>query len=388
MKIARRAGSLTPSLTLAISSKAKELKAKGVDVCGFGAGEPDFDTPDAIKNAAKAALDAGQTKYTPASGLPELRQAVCRRLAGEIGVEYAPPEVVVSCGAKHSVFNVIMALCDPGDEVVIPAPYWLSYPEMVRMAEAAAVTLPTTAVGGYKARAEDLARAVTSRTRLLILNSPGNPTGSVYGRSELEAIAEVCRERDIAVLSDEIYNRLVYEDAEHVSIASLPGMWERTIVVNGASKTWSMTGWRLGWAAGPKELMSVIASMQSHSTSNPTTFAQHGALEALGGDQQPVERMRAAFARRREIMVGGLQDMPGIACVRPMGAFYAFPDVSACGLDSMTFAAALLDEENVAVVPGKAFGEDNCVRLSYACSEDTIRKGLERMRRFVERRRG
>lgn len=388
MKIARRVGSLTPSLTLAISSKAKELKAKGVDVCGFGAGEPDFDTPDPIKDAAKAALDAGFTKYTPASGLPELREAVCRRMAQEIGVEYTPGEVIVSCGAKHSVFNVVMALCDPGDEVLIPAPYWLSYPEMVRVAEGETVVLPTTVAAGYKVRADEVAAAITPRTRLLILNSPGNPTGSVYDRAELEAIAEVCRKRDVAVLSDEIYNRLVYDGAEHVSIASLPGMRERTIVVNGASKTWSMTGWRIGWAAGPKTVMSAIGGMQSHSTSNPTSFAQKGAIQALNGDQQSVETMRSAFARRRELMVGELQALPGVECVRPMGAFYAFPDISSTGLDSVTFADALLEEEKVAVVPGKAFGEDACVRLSYACSEETIRKGLERMRRFLERRQG
>ncbi len=384
MKLARRVASLSPSLTLAISSKAKAMKAAGEDVCGFGAGEPDFDTPEPVRRAAIEALNEGFTRYTPATGIPELRAAICERMRRDIGVEYDPSQVVVSCGAKHSVFNVVMALCDPGDEVLIPAPYWLSYPEMVRAAEGVPVTIPASPGNGFRVAAEQIDAACGPSTRLLILNTPSNPTGAVYGRGEIEEIAEVCRKRDIAVLSDEIYDHLLYDGAEHVSIASMPGMRDRVIVVNGASKSYSMTGWRIGWAAGPADLMKAIASLQSHSTSNPTSFAQKGALAALEGDQTVVDEMRRAFAERRGIMYEGLIRLPGVRCVKPMGAFYMFPDISATGMDSVAFAEAILEREKVALVPGRAFGEDRCVRLSYACSPETIEKGLERMARFLK----
>lgn len=385
MQLSSRVETLSPSLTLAIDSKAKAMKAEGIDVCGFGAGEPDFDTPEHIKAAAQAALETGFTKYTPSSGIPELRQAIAEKLAADNKLEYKPSQVIVSNGAKQSCFNAIMAVCEPGDEVLIPAPYWLSYPEMVRLAGAEPVIIHTTQENSWKITAEQFEEAMTPKTKMIILNTPGNPTGSVYTREELRALSEVAAEEDIYILSDEIYEKLVYDGTEHVSIASLtPEAYDLTITVNGFSKAYAMTGWRLGYLAAPEPIARAIDSMQSHSTSNPCSFAQKGALAALKGDQQCIVDMREEFNLRREYMYGRLSSIPGISAVKPLGAFYVLANISALGLNSTNFADRLLSKANVAVVPGIAFGDDQTVRLSYATSLDVIKKGLDRIEEFAK----
>lgn len=385
MDIAQRATILTPSLTLSIDSKAKAMKAEGIDVCGFGAGEPDFDTPEHIKAAAAAALAEGFTKYTPSSGTPELREAIAAKLKADNGIEVKPSQVIVSNGAKHSCYNAILATCQEGDEVIIPAPYWLSYPEMVRLAGADPVFVPTKAENGWKMTPEEFEGAMSPRTRMVIINSPGNPTGSVYTREELEALAEVAAGEDILILSDEIYEKLVYDDAKHVSVASLsPEYAALTITVNGFSKSYAMTGWRLGYLAAPDAIAKAIDSIQSHSTSNPCSFAQRGAVAALRGDQQPVADMREEFDLRRQYMFDRITSIPGITAVKPLGAFYILADISSFSLTSQNFADKLLSKANVAVVPGAAFGDDRTIRFSYATSLDIIKKGLDRFEDFCK----
>lgn len=381
--LAHRATQLTPSLTLAIDAKAKKLKADGVDVCGFGAGEPDADTPEHIKQAAITALQAGMTKYTPSSGTPELRAAIAEKLRVENGVEYKPSQIIVNCGAKHSCYNAILATCQPGDEVIIPAPYWLSYPEMVKLAGATPVIVPTEEATGFKITPDQFRDAMTPATKMIILNSPNNPTGSVYTREELLALAEVALEEDILILSDEIYEKITYDGAVTTSIAALsPDVYRLTITVNGFSKAYSMTGWRLGYVAAPEPIAQAIDSIQSHSTSNPTSFAQAGAVAALKGDQSFIRQMVQTFAERRAYMFDRLSAMPGISCVKPMGAFYMLPNISRLGLTSTDFCTRLLDEQKVAAVPGIAFGSDAYIRLSYACSMDNIKKGMDRLEAF------
>ncbi len=383
MEISERAAQLTPSLTLSIDSKAKAMKAEGIDVCGFGAGEPDFDTPDHIKQAAIEALQAGFTKYTPSSGIPELRQAIAEKLAADNGLTYRASQVIVSNGAKHSCYNAILATCQPGDEVVIPSPYWVSYPDMVRLAGAEPVMVQTTEKNGWKMRAEDFENAMTPRTKMLILNSPGNPTGAVYTAEEMQGIVDVAAEEDIYILSDEIYEKLVYDDVKHVSIASLSKeAYDLTITVNGFSKSYAMTGWRLGYLAAPEAVAKAIDSIQSHSTSNPNSFAQRGALAALKGDQQPLADMREEFDMRRNYMFDRVSKIPNVTAVKPQGAFYILVNISQLGLTSQNFADRLLSKANVAVVPGAAFGDDRVVRLSYATSIDIIKKGLDRFQDF------
>lgn len=383
MSIASRATILTPSLTLSIDSKAKALKAEGLDVCGFGAGEPDFDTPDHIKAAAQAAIEVGFTKYTPSSGIPELRQAIADKLLADNKLEYKATQVIVSNGAKHSCFNAILATCEPGDEVIIPSPYWLSYPEMVRLAGAEPVFVQTTEENSWKMTAAQFENAMTPRTKMVIINSPGNPTGSIYTREELAAIVEVAAEEDILILSDEIYEKLTYEGAEHVSTASVsPEAYDLTITVNGFSKAYSMTGWRLGYLAAPEAIAKAIDSIQSHSTSNPCSFAQKGGLAAIKGDQQSVADMREEFQMRRDYMYNRLVGIPGITAVKPQGAFYVLANISKFSLTSQNFADRLLSKANVAVVPGIAFGDDRTVRFSYATSIDVIKKGLDRFEEF------
>lgn len=385
MELATRVKELTPSLTLAIDSKAKALKAEGVDVCGFGAGEPDMDTPEHIKAACIEAIQNGFTKYTPSSGTPELRQAISEKFASDNGLEYKPSQIIVSNGAKQSCFNAIAAVCNPGDEVIIPAPFWLSYPEMVRLAGAEPVIVQTTEENQWKITAEQFEEAMTPRTKMIIINSPGNPTGSIYSREELRAISEVAAEEDIYILSDEIYEKLTYEGAEHVSIASLtPEAYDLTITVNGFSKAYAMTGWRLGYLGAPEAIARAIDSMQSHSTSNPCSFAQKGALAALKGDQQCVADMREEFDIRRQYMFDRLSSIPGVTAVKPLGAFYILANVSGLGLKSQNFADRLLSKANVAVVPGIAFGDDRTVRLSYATSLDVIKTGLDRIEEFCK----
>jgi aspartate aminotransferase len=383
MQLSARATSLTPSLSLSIDSKAKAMKAEGIDICSFGAGEPDFDTPEHIKAAAMAALETGFTKYTPSSGIPELRQAIADKLLTENHIDYKASQIIVSVGAKHSCYNAVDATCQDGDEVIIPAPYWLSYPEMVRLAGADPVFVQTKEENGWKMTAEEFENAMTPRTKMIILNSPCNPTGAVYTREELQAIANVAAEEEILILSDEIYEKLVYDDVKHVSIASLgKEFYDLAITVNGFSKSYAMTGWRLGYLGAPEPIAKAIDSIQSHSTSNPCSFAQKGALAAIKGDQQPVNDMRDEFNLRREYMVERFAKIPNITFVRPQGAFYVLVNVSKFGLTSQNFADRLLSKANVAVVPGIAFGDDRTLRFSYATSMDVIKKGLDRFEEF------
>jgi aspartate aminotransferase len=384
-RISHRAASLSPSLTLAIDAKAKQMKAEGQDVVGFGAGEPDFDTPQHIKDAAAKALAAGFTKYTPSSGIPELRQAIADKFKRENGLTYKPSQIIVSCGGKHSCYNVILATCQEGDEVIIPSPYWLSYPEMVKLAGAQAVILPTTDQTEFKTTPAQLRAAITPRTRLFILNSPSNPTGSLYTRDEIKALGDVCVERGVMIMSDEIYERLVYDGAEHTSVAGFsPAHFEHTIIVHGFAKAYSMTGWRLGYLAAPDPIAKAIDAIQSHSTSNPTSFAQKGAVAALNGPQDHLPVWLAEYARRRGYAHERLNRIPGVSCVNAKGAFYLFPNIAQTGLKSADFCAKLLEQEKVAMVPGIAFGADDYVRISYATSMANIEKGLDRMERFCQ----
>src|SRR4051812_18065854 len=383
-KISKRAASLSPSLTLAIDSKAKAMKAAGEDVVGFGAGEPDFDTPQHIKDAAAKALADGFTKYTPASGIPELRQAIADKHKRENGLTYKPSQVIVSCGGKHSCYNVIIATCEEGDEVIIPAPYWLSYPEMVKLAGATPVIIETTDKTEFKVTPQQLRAAITPRTRLFVLNSPSNPTGSLYSREEIKALGDICVEKGVLIMSDEIYEKLVYDGAEHVSVASFsPAHYEHTIVVHGFAKAYSMTGWRLGYLAAPESIAKAIDAIQSHSTSNPTSFAQKGAVAALNGPQDHLKVWLAEYAKRRMFAYQKLNSIPGISCVNAKGAFYLFPNISKLGLNSTDFCAKLLEQEKVAAVPGIAFGTDEYIRISYATSMANLEKGLERIERFA-----
>jgi aspartate aminotransferase len=384
-KISHRAAALSPSLTLAIDSKAKQMKADGQDVVGFGAGEPDFDTPQHIKDAAIKALNEGFTKYTPASGIPELRQAIADKFKRENGLTYKPSQIIVSCGGKHSCYNVILATCEEGDEVLIPAPYWLSYPEMVKLASAKPVILETSDKTEFKVTPEQLRSAITPRTRLFILNSPSNPTGTVYSTQEIKALGDICVEKGVLIMSDEIYEHLLYDGATHKSVASFSqALYEHTIVVHGFAKAWSMTGWRLGFLAAPEPIAKAIDAVQSHSTSNPTSFAQKGAVAALTGPQDHLPKWLAEFNQRRTYAWKKLNGIPGISCVNAKGAFYLFPNIGNTGLKSSDFCARLLEAEKVAAVPGIAFGADDCFRLSYATSMANIEKGLDRIERFCK----
>ncbi len=380
------AQNVSPSPTLAVDAKAKALQAAGEDVCGFGAGEPDFDTPDFIKEACIAALKAGRTKYAPTPGIPELRAAIAERYQADYGLKYAPAQVVVSPGGKFSCYLGILATCSPGDEVVIPAPYWVSYPEMVKLAGAVPVIARTDDTMGFKLTPATLDAAVTPRTRLLILNSPSNPTGAVYTRAELAALADVAKRRNFYVLSDEIYEYLTYDGVKHHCVAALdPEMEARTIVVSGFSKPYSMTGWRLGTLVAPAPIAKACAEIQSQTTSNATTFAQYGALGALrerAKAMQTLAQMLAAFDRRRKFLHAELNKIPGISCLLAQGAFYLFPNVSSFGLGSDEFCARLLDQEKVSAVPGGGFGADGYLRLSYATSDEVIAKGVSRLARF------
>ncbi len=383
--ISKRAASLSPSLTLTIDSKAKAMKAAGEDVVGFGAGEPDFDTPQHIKDACSKALADGFTKYTPSSGIPELRQAIADKFQRENGLTYKPSQVIVSCGGKHSCYNVILATCEEGDEVIIPAPYWLSYPEMVKLAGATAVILNTSDKTEFKVTPEQLRNAITPRTRLFVLTTPSNPTGSVYTPEEVKALGDICVEKGVLIMSDEIYEHLLYDGAVHKSVASFsPAHKDHTIIVHGFAKAWSMTGWRLGFLAAPEPIAKAIDAIQSHSTSNPTSFAQKGGVAALTGPQDHLPKWLAEYAKRRTYAFQKLNSIPGISCVNSKGAFYLFPNISQVGLKSADFCARLLEQEKVAAVPGIAFGADDYLRISYATSLANIEKGLDRLEKFVK----
>ena len=390
IKLASRLDPIKPSITLAVTAKAAKLKADGVDVVSFGAGEPDFDTPAHIKDAARAALDKGVGKYTDVAGILPLRRAIAAELAGVHRMVIEPEQVLVSTGAKHSLYNLFMALIDPGDEVLIPAPYWVSYPDMVMLAGGRPVILETRAVDDFAVTAEQVAAAVSPRTRAIVLNNPSNPTGAVYTRAQIEALAKVAVERDLLVISDDIYRQLVYGDGEYVSIAAVsPEIAARTILVDGVSKTYAMTGWRIGYTAGPLPLIKAMSKIQGQSTSNPTHIAQVAALAALTGPQDCVGEMRKAFDERRLEMVRLLRAIPGVECREPKGAFYAFPDLSAF-VGKTTPEGSILDDDvqlcdwlvevgKVAVVPGSGFGAPGYVRLSYACSMANIQEGVGRL---------
>ncbi len=377
---------LSPSITLAVTSQAAKMKKDGIDVCSFGAGEPDYDTPQFIKEAAVQALAEGKTKYTASAGLLELREAICEKLSKDNGLTYTPDLISVNCGAKHSCYNAILATCGPGDEVIIPAPYWTSYPDMVRLAGATPIIIQTKQENGWKLTPEEFEEAMSPSTKMIIINSPGNPTGAVYSAEELTALGEVAASEDILILSDEIYEKLIYDDNKHVSIASLSDELKAlTIVINGFSKAYSMTGWRIGYTAtANKKIATAIDTIQSHTTSAPATFAQYGALAALKGDQQVVEDMREDFNLRRQYMLKRLGEIANVTTVEPKGAFYFLVNVSKTGLASMNFAEKLLSRHHVAVVPGKAFGQDDTVRFSYACGLDVIKKGLDRFEEFCQ----
>lgn len=391
--LSARATMIEESSTLAVSARAAAMKKQGIDVIGFGAGEPDFDTPENIKESGIDAIRRGFTKYTAAAGLLELRQAIADKLARENGLDYSPSEILVSCGAKHCLHNIFQAICDPGDEVVILSPYWVSYTESVKLAGGVPVLVEASMENDFKVRPEQIADAITSRTKAVVINSPCNPTGAVYSRDELKAIGEVLLDAGVYVVSDEVYERLVYDDTEFVSIAkAVPDLKDRTFVVNGVSKTYAMTGWRIGYVAGPPVEIKAMASIQSHTVSAPAHFAQIAAIEALTGDQSSVAVMVREFARRRDYMVERLNAIEGIECPLPKGAFYVFPKVS--GLygrslggvvirNSIDFCAQLLEVAKVALVPGVGFGADEHVRLSYAMSIEAIEVGLDRIEKAV-----
>lgn len=393
MVISQRAKKVSPSPTLAMAAKAKQMRAEGIDVVSFDAGEPDFDTPQHIKDAACKSLQEGFTKYTPVAGTPDLKKAICEKLKADNGLDYEPSQIIVSLGAKHSIYNAVLATIDPGDEVIIPAPYWVSYPEIVKMAEGVPVYVETDESTGFTVPIERLKKAITPKTRMLILNSPSNPTGGVYDRRQIEEIAQLAVEKGFYVLSDEIYEKIIYDGREHVSIASLGTEIKKlTITVNGFSKAYSMTGWRLGYVAAEKEIVNAMEAIQSHSASNMVSFTQPAAVAALKGPQDVVDKMVAEFDRRRKYIVERLNAIDGIECTMPGGAFYVFPNVS--GLfgrkygdkvidGSDAFCAFALEEARIATVAGSGFGADNYVRFSYATSIENIEKGMDRLAEAV-----
>ena len=394
MKLAERIGQIKPSLTLTVDTKAKAMKKAGLDMVSFGVGEPDFDTPEHIKEAAIQAIRDGFTKYTPVSGIDELKEAVAFRFKEDLGLDYRLDEIMVSCGGKHVLYNIAQALWGPGDEVIVPAPFWVSYPPMILLAGASPVIVPTREEKGFKLTPGELKGAITPHTRAIILNSPSNPTGSVYSRSELVALGEVITAADLTVISDDIYDKILFDGLSFSNLAMLgPGFKERTLVVNGVSKTYAMTGWRIGYLAGSKEVIGAINKIQSHSTSNPTSIAQKASVTALKGPQDFISRMVSEFDRRRLYIAERLKSLPGVKVAVPQGAFYIFPNFSsyyghkAGGrviANSLDLADYLLEKAHIAVVPGAAFGEDGCLRFSYATSLDQIEKGMDRLEKALK----
>ncbi|HEY8284366.1 MAG TPA: pyridoxal phosphate-dependent aminotransferase [Chloroflexota bacterium] len=389
VNISGRLAALAPSATMAIDAKQRAMRREGLPVISFGAGEPDFPTPAPIARAGVAAIDAGYTKYTAVNGIPELREAIAGRLLADIGAHYSPDQIVVTSGAKEALFNAFQALVDPGDEVIIPAPYWVSYEAQVQLAGGIPVIIATREEDGFKLQPADLRERLTSRTRLLVLNTPSNPTGSVYSTEELRALGDVLEATSVGVISDEIYQRISYSGPSPSFVAAVPALADRTVLINGASKSYSMTGWRIGFAAGPLPVIKAMAGIQSHSTSNATSVAQYAAVEAFQGPQDAVDQMARAFKERRDVIVGLLNEIPGVRCAMPEGAFYAFPNVQ--GVlgrsmgghvinSSLDLANYLLEKAYVATVPGEAFGTPGYLRLSYACGMDAIHAGLTRIK--------
>lgn len=386
-RLAKRVRDLSSSATLEMTARARQLAAQGKSIVNFAAGELDFDTPDFIKKAAIAALNQGFTKYTPVAGTAELKEAISEKFQRENGLSYSPNQIVVSCGAKHSLFNLIQVLCDAEEEVLFPSPYWVSYPEMIRLAQAIPVTIPTSPQSQYKITVDQLKEKITPRTRLLLLNSPSNPTGTVYLKEELQAIARVIVEKDLFCISDEIYEKILYEGTRHYSIASFgEDIYCRTATVNGVSKSFSMTGWRIGYLGAPEWVVKAVTNYQSHSTSNPTSISQKGALAAIKADEDEKEvlNMLAPLKERRSLMLSELGTIKNIQFFPPKGAFYVFCNILKTAMDSVTFATRLLEETGVVTVPGEAFGERYGVRLSFAASKSDIQEGMKRLKKFAE----
>ncbi|AKA69884.1 pyridoxal phosphate-dependent aminotransferase [Clostridium scatologenes] len=393
MILSKKAQQIQPSITLAITAKAKKMKSEGIDVIGFGAGEPDFNTPENIQNAAIGAIKQGFTKYTAASGIIELKEAIANKFYKDNGLKYNSSQIIISTGAKQCLANAFSATLNPGDEVIIPIPYWVSYPELVKLADGVPVFIETSEANNFKYDIKDLEKAITDKTKIILVNSPNNPTGTVYTKEELTAIAELAKKNDLIILSDEIYEKLIYGDEKHISIGSLSeDAYNRTITINGVSKTYSMTGWRIGYAAANEEIIKLMSSLQSHTTANPNSIAQYASVEALNGDEKQIEKMVTEFKNRRDYMVKKINEIENLSCTEPKGAFYVMMNISKtfgkksneCEIkDSLTFSQALLEKEKVAVIPGIGFGMDNYVRLSYATSMDNIKSGLDRIKKFI-----
>lgn len=395
MNLSKKAGNISPSITLSITAKANELKAQGVDVVSFGAGEPDFNTPQNIINAAIKAMQDGKTKYTPAGGILELKKTICKKFKEDNGLDYTTDQITISTGAKQCLANVFMAILNPGDEILIPIPYWVSYPELVKLADGVPVFVETLKENNYKYTIEDLEKAVSDKTKAILINSPNNPTGTIYNREELIEIAEFAKKHELLIISDEIYEKLIYDGEKHISIASLSeDAFERTVVINGVSKTYAMTGWRLGYMAASKEITKLMTSIQSHMTSNVNTIAQYAAIEALNGPIEDLNTMVKEFERRRNFMVDRLSKIDGVSIIKPSGAFYIMVNISSYFnttfkgeeiKNSLDFSRVLLDEEKVAVIPGAGFGLDEYIRLSYATSMDIIETGIDRIAMFINK---
>jgi len=384
-RLSERVSKVNPSPTLAITAKAKALKAEGKDVVTFAAGEPDFDTPAAVKAAAVEAINSGFTKYTPTTGIPDLKKLICEKFKKENLLDYQPKQVVVSCGAKHCISNAMFALVNKGDEVIIPSPYWVSYPEMVNLCEGLPRFVKTSPANSFKMTADELLSNITSRTKLLVLNSPSNPTGCVYSKEELARIAEICVEKEIFVISDEIYEKIIFDGLKHVSIASFgKEIYDLTVTVNGLSKSHSMTGWRIGYLGGPQDIVGAISNFQDHSTSNPSSISQKAAVAALSMPDTFSREMAGEFQKRRDYIVKRLGGMKNISYVLPKGAFYIFCDISRTGMGSMEFCTRLLDELLIAAIPGMAFGNDKFVRFSFATGPKQIEKGMDRLESWLD----
>ncbi|MBB6452237.1 aspartate aminotransferase [Salirhabdus euzebyi] len=391
MKLADRVQSLTPSSTLAITAKAKSLKQQGHDVIGLGAGEPDFNTPQHILEAAKQAMEEGKTKYTPAGGLPELKKAIYEKFLRDQQLSYDPSEIIVTNGAKHALYTLFQVILNPGDEVIVPAPYWVSYPEQIKLAQGNPVIVNALEDNQFKLTPEQIEQAITERTKAIIINSPSNPTGSIYSKEELQALGDVCIKHNLLIVSDEIYEKLVYGDEKHVSIAQLSDqLKENTIIINGVSKSHSMTGWRIGYAAGNETVIKAMTNLASHSTSNPTSISQYAAIEAYSQSEEEIDKMKNAFEDRLNKLYDWITAIDGISCVKPKGAFYLFPNIQKavenCGFSSVDeWVTALLEEEKVALVPGSGFGADQNVRFSYATSLDQLEEAAKRIKKFVDK---
>lgn len=395
MELSRKAQAIEPSLTLAITAKAKEMKEKGIDVISFSAGEPDFNTPKNIINAAIKAMEDGNTKYTSVNGILQLREAICKKFKDDNGIEYNPSQIVVSTGAKQSLANTFLAILNPGDEVIVSTPYWVSYPELIKLADGKPVFVEGDEKSNYKFTKENLEKAVTAKTKAIVLNTPNNPTGTIYNKEELEVIADFAKKYNIIIISDEMYEKLIYDNENHISIASLSkDAYERTIVINGLSKSYAMTGWRIGYCAASEKIAKLMISIQSHVTSNVCSITQYAALEALSGPQDEITKMINEFEKRRNYMINRIESIDNLSIVKPKGAFYIMINIENClgkeinGKilnDSMEFCASLLENEKLAVIPGKAFGLNNYIRVSYATSMEAIKEGLNRIESFIKK---